>query len=136
MSAKPSPHVKADRILAGTVACVVSACLGSRAPDGFVWPKAIFRATRGDPIEAFARQVTVFLLVTRFELTTQRAAEAIGRDRTTASHARDVVANAAIDDDTDGFSAWLEEVGALADRAWKLRAAQVHFEREAMGVAA
>ena len=132
MSARraPKPPAREEIALAACVACVVAACLGAKPPDGFQWPKHLFRETRGDPAEAFARQVAIFLLATRFNLKVSRAAAAVGRDRTTASHARDVIRDWAIDDDTDGASVWLEEVGALAERAWALRSAQLQFERD------
>lgn len=57
-----------------------------------------------------------------------RAGAAIGRDRTTASHARDVIRALAENDDSEAFADWLEEIAGLCKRAAALAESQRGFE--------
>lgn len=117
-----------DRRLAQTVACVVAAAMPAKPPAQMVWPAELFRRTRGDEAEALARQVALYLLITRFGFSCRRAGEAVGRDRTTASHSRDVIRALAEAADGDGFADWLEEIGAIAQRAAELAQTALAFE--------
>lgn len=125
---KRSRDLDGDRAIAAVVACAVAAALEAKPPTRFVWPVDVFRATRGSPALAFSRQVAVFLLITEFGFSLSRAAAAIGRDRSTVAHARDVVRNWAINDDTDGAEAWLDELAQIARRLVRIRNAQIEFE--------
>ena len=52
---------------------------------------ALFASTRGAPREAFARQVSMYLADTGFELSLETIGRVFDRDRTTVSHACHVV---------------------------------------------
>jgi hypothetical protein len=114
---KVSPHLEADRLLAVQVAYEVAGPLRARMT---ITPNNIFRETRGDALESLARQIVAWILVKVFDLSLQRAGDAMGRHRTTLTNAIDVITGLAVNDDTDGFSEFLEELGKKARRGIEL----------------
>lgn len=125
---KAAEQVRADRLLLGQIACVVAACVAAKPPRAFVWPAQVFRETRGDAAESAARLIAAYIAREEFKLTQTRIGAALGRHRSTIGHARDVVAEWAARDDTDGAVNWLMEVCALCRRAVAIGQAQVDFE--------
>lgn len=112
MKRKPSPFKDADRLLAVQVAYAVAGPLRIDMP---LRPNDIFRQTRGDAKESFARQIVVYVLVKGFELNMQRAGDAIGRHRTTLTNALDVIHDLAVEE--EGFSDFLDRLVKLAREA-------------------
>jgi chromosomal replication initiation ATPase DnaA len=96
-----------DRASARLAAEAVSYALGVAADD-------ILDASRGSAMTAFARQVTVYLCHTGFELSLSRVAAAFGRDRSTIAYACH-----AIEDQRDEpqFDLWIGSLEAMLRRA-------------------
>lgn len=80
-------------------------------------PHALYRQTRGDQSESFARQVAMYLLHAAFELMPTEIARGFQRDRATAEHAVEAVERLRdADDAVDEFVAHLVDVLVEVDR--------------------
>lgn len=108
---KRSQHYEADRLLAVQVAYVCAAVLRVKMP---ITPNMIFRETRGDALESLARMIAAWVLHKNFNLTLQRAGDAMGRHRTTLTNAIQQIDRWVIEDDTDGVEIFLDTLGRLA----------------------
>ncbi|MFW6412857.1 MAG: helix-turn-helix domain-containing protein [Oceanicaulis sp.] len=81
-----------------------------------VAPEDIARPTRGSARAAFARQVAMYLAHVAFEMSLQRAAQAFGRDRSTAAYACHRIEDRRDDAEFDAFLDELEACLRAAPR--------------------
>lgn len=114
MKPRRSQHWEADRLLAVQVSYIVASVFRARTA---ITPNMIFRETRGDALESTARMVVAWLLHKRFDLTLQRAGDALARHRTTLTNAIQQIDRWVLEDDTDGVEIFLEGLGDLARKA-------------------
>ncbi|HRE45178.1 MAG TPA: hypothetical protein PKY87_14575 [Terricaulis sp.] len=80
---------------------------------------AIFRATRGAPAEALARQEVAYLLNTACSLSINRVCKALGRDRSTISYSLARVEEALSEPD---YASYMERLSGLVREAVQLGA--------------